>query len=389
MPQRSRGSVASRACVLIAALLAIGCASDDGDDKPGALAEAGGSGGMSVVAGSSAAGAGGSGGMAGVEMHVGAGGAANAGAGGSGGAKANSGGSGGTSNGSSGSGGSIADAGASTGGSDGGNTSEHVAVPSTGCSKTTGRPAGGVVAVEQSHYFTFPERYDGKQPLPVLIGFHGCGAGNRGTSKDDTEWISYTKGSAFETDYVRMVPLSADAGGCWNYATDITRVTQMFDDLLANYCVDTSRVFATGHSSGAQFVVQILAQSHAADGAHFGFAAVAPVAASDYGAIAGPIAVMYIQGMMDHERGNGDGHETVDRFRSANGCDSTSIAYADVADCKSQGGGTTVNPGCKIYDSCEAPTIWCSHNDPFYSGTMHGIPCFAIEAMHEFFASQH
>jgi poly(3-hydroxybutyrate) depolymerase len=243
------------------------------------------------------------------------------------------------------------------------------------------------VSVAQDHYFIFPDSYDGTHPFPVLVGFHGCGGGNRGTSQDDTEWASYTKGSAFETEYVRFVPVSADSGGCWNYGTDISRVKQAFDDLLATYCVDTSRVFATGHSSGAQFVVQILAQSHASDAQHFGFKAVAPVAASDYGAIAGPIAVMYIQGMMDQERGGGDGHETVDRFRTANGCGSTSMADSEVTGCMSQGGGTSVNPGCVIYDDCDAPTLWCSHDDPFYSGTMHGIPCFAVTAMHDFFES--
>jgi len=31
------------------------------------------------------------------------------------------------------------------------------------------------------------------------------------------------------------------------------------------------------------------------------------------------------------------------------------------------------------------PTIWCSHNDPSYSGTEHGVPCFAIKAMSDFF----
>ena len=147
-------------------------------------------------------------------------------------------------------------------------------------------------------------------------------------------------------------------------------------------------MFATGHSSGAQFVVQILTKTHAADAQHFGFKAVAPVAASDYGAITGPIAVMYIQGMMDQERGGGDGHETVNQFRTANGCATTSMAYSEVTGCMSQGGSTTVDPGCVMYDDCEAPTIWCSHDDPFYSGTMHGIPCFAVKAMHDFFSSQ-
>ena len=46
-----------------------------------------------------------------------------------------------------------------------------------------------------------------------------------------------------------------------------------------------------------------------------------------------------------------------------------------------------VDPGCIIYDGCTVPTIWCSHNDPSYSGTEHGVPCFAMKAMYDFFAS--
>ena len=41
-------------------------------------------------------------------------------------------------------------------------------------------------------------------------------------------------------------------------------------------------------------------------------------------------------------------------------------------------GRPVVDPGCIIYDNCTVPTIWCSHNDPSYSGTQHGVPCFAI-----------
>lgn len=273
-------------------------------------------------------------------------------------------------------------AGSGTGGMGGASAAE----PSAGCAKGTGRPAGGVVAVAQNYSFTFPATYDGKTPFPVFIGFHGCGAGNRGTETSNTEWISLSKGTAFETQYVRAVPVSSDAGGCWNYANDIPRVTKMFDELLANHCVDTSRVFATGHSSGAQLLVQILTDKHVADAQHFGFAGVAPVAASDYGVIKGPIPVMYIQGKMDKERSNGDGHEAVARFTAANTCGATSAAYTQVVACKSQAGGGQVNPGCVKYDACKAPTIWCSHNDPFYSGTMHGVPCFGMKAMTDFFA---
>lgn len=46
------------------------------------------------------------------------------------------------------------------------------------------------------------------------------------------------------------------------------------------------------------------------------------------------------------------------------------------------------DPGCKIYQGCSKPTIWCSHNDNGYNATdghMHGWPCFASNAIADFF----
>jgi polyhydroxybutyrate depolymerase len=31
------------------------------------------------------------------------------------------------------------------------------------------------------------------------------------------------------------------------------------------------------------------------------------------------------------------------------------------------------------------PTVWCSHNDPAYSNTNHGWPCFGTRAIYDFF----
>jgi hypothetical protein len=90
---------------------------------------------------------------------------------------------------------------------------------------------------------------------------------------------------------------------------------------------------------------------------------------------------------MDEVQGS-DGHVTVEHLRAANGCsDSGSFTpYPQVLGC--QRGTTTVNPGCIVYEGCQAPTIWCSHNDPEYSGTMHGVPCFGMKAIFDFFQSQ-
>lgn len=278
--------------------------------------------------------------------------------------------------------GGASSGGAASGGSESGTggASNDVLV-SPGCGKS-GRPSGGMLSVSNSHFVAFPEGYDGSTPYPVLFGFHGCGGTNRGDgqSASSTEFIKLTNNTDFVDDTVRAVPISSDSGGCWNYNTDISRVRALYDDLVDNYCIDQNRVFATGHSSGAQFIVQILTKK--ADADHFSFAAVAPVAASNYGAHAVPMPAMYIQGKNDTER-KSDGADEVARFRDANQCAASSMPYTQVMGCQSSG--TAVNPGCISYDGCSVPTIWCSHNDPQYNGTSHGVPCFAMTAMHDFF----
>jgi polyhydroxybutyrate depolymerase len=362
---------------LVAALAGpvVGCASnapagDSGPERGGAGARAGsagmsGTGGVTGSGGTSHGGAGGSGGSAGVPESDAAGRADSGGMAGSGG---------------SGAGGSSADGGG-TGGESGsgatggqGGTGGAPAQPSAGCGKQ-GRPSGGTVTVANDHIYTFPESYDGTKPIPLFIGFHACG-------NPIDQFLNLTRGSKFETEYVRAFPRSSDSGGCWNYGTDIARVTRVYDELMSNYCIDKNRVFGAGHSSGAQMIVQIL--THKNDAAHIGFKAVSPVAASDYGALSGSISVLYIQGKNDTVRRE-DGATTVARFRTANACGTTSMAYSAVMACQSSG--KTVNPGCVVYDGCELPTIWCSHDDPQYSGTSHGVPCFAIKAMYDFFGS--
>ena len=276
-----------------------------------------------------------------------------------------------------GAGGMSGTAGAS-GGSSGGASAgtgaggASAAEPSEGCGKG-GRPSGGVVTVTNNHIYTFPASYDGTKPFPLFFGFHAAG-----NPIDQIQKL--TDGSALDTGYVRAFGKSA--GNEWVYNTDIAKVLGWYDELMANYCIDKSRVFAAGHSSGAQMIVQILTKADAT--MHMGFKAVAPVAASNYGAITVPIPVMYIQGKMDMVR-NSNGSDVVARFTTVNGCNTTTMPDSDVATCKS--GSTNVDPGCISYAGCTEPTIWCSHNDPEYSNTNHGWPCFATKAMADFFGA--
>jgi poly(3-hydroxybutyrate) depolymerase len=250
-----------------------------------------------------------------------------------------------------------------------------MATPSAGCAKATPRPANGTVTVQNERIYTFPTSYNGTTPMPLMLGFHA-----NGNPIDQIRTL--TNGSVLETAFVRAFPKSAGSG--WSYNTDITRIRAMWDDLLNNYCIDTSRVFGTGHSSGAQMVVQMLCNGETR------FKAVAPVAASKYCNSHAPVAVMYIQGQMDAQRGNSNGADVVQAFRMSNMCESTSTPKTDVAMCTSTFDRMQVTPGCVTYDGCSVPTHWCSHNDNGYNSTdgrQHGWPCFASSAMGAFFQS--
>ncbi len=337
-------------------------------------------------------GVGGSGGGSSSGGAVGSGGAA---AGGTGGAPAGTGGS--TGGALTGTGGSVAGTGGTitgTGGSatgtggTGGDSPTDTAVPSPGCSKGSTRPAGGRVYEDGQSprgpsWLVFPEKYDGTTPLPVLFGFHGCGGG--GDSKG-TPYIDITKGTPFETEYILAAPVSS-VTNCYDYKVDMPKAKALFTELVENYCVDLSRVFATGHSYGAGGMVQTLtASSNAADFAHFNFKALVPVAGWGIFNQSAIVPTMYIQGVTDAERDGGDGHEAVEKIVQVNQCDASSVPYP-VDACTSSHDQDPVNAGCKEYDNCGARTIWCSHDDSSYGGTFHGIPCFYQQAMYDFFES--
>ena len=272
---------------------------------------------------------------------------------------------------------SIGDGGASTSDAslgDGGSGYALPAVPSAGCGKA-GRPASGVVTVANDHIYNFPTSYDGNKPVPLVMALHA-------NSNPNTQLQGLTNGTRLETNFIRVFPKSAGPG--WVIGTDAPRITAIYNDVIANYCVDTSRVFLTGHSSGAQMAVQMLC----ATGGEKRFKAVAPVAASKYCSKVAPVAVMYIQGMMDAMRAGSNGLDVVNFFTASNACSSTSVADRDVATCNSAFDRALVTPGCVIYQGCSQPTIWCSHNDNGYNasdGHEHGWPCFASNAMADFF----
>ncbi len=267
-----------------------------------------------------------------------------------------------------------------TGGDGGGG---EMAVPSPGCSKATARPANGTVYKAGESWLLFPEKYDGTTPLPVVVGFHGCGGGNKGNASN-TEFKGHFDGTDIGNNYVRALPLSISDGGCYDSAGDMGRAKALFTELVENYCVDLSRVFAVGHSYGSGFLMGMTANKNDFD--HFGFRGIAPVAGWEINSANIQVPTMYVQGITDSERGGGDGANVAARVANVNGCDMASTEYPTIA-CNSSSGGAPVNSGCKLYSGCDETTVWCRHNDQSYGTSFHGIPCFFNDTAYKFFES--
>lgn len=250
--------------------------------------------------------------------------------------------------------------------------------PSAGCGRAQGIPANYQVA---NTIVTFPPNYDGTTPVPLLFAFHGAGRTNEEMRTID----SRTQNSPLENNYVMAFMKSA--GNAWDLNTDYPRFETALTQLEADLCVDTAHLFAMGHSSGAQFIVQMLGNAQTREDR---FAAVAPVSSSLFNSDPWtPVPTLLIHGLNDTQRPNDlNGAQDISQYARANQCAGGTTAV-DIGSCNSIAqGNPAVNPGCVSYNGCGATTLFCNHNDPNYidngSPTNHGWPCFANQEIFDF-----
>ena len=228
--------------------------------------------------------------------------------------------------------------------------------------------------------------YNGSSPVPVVVAFHAAG-------NDNTSIQNAFKNSDLAKKYLMVYPNSTSATTAnktgWNIQADKTRYTELMSAISSQACVDENRIFATGHSSGAQFVVQLLCSGDA------NFDGVAPVASSVYCQKwkNGAVPSLIIHGVKDEERtkynlNDGDGKKDLQPYLTSNSCQMTTTPFTpDVSKCGNINGvdGKPFSPGCVEFSGCSAKTRWCNHNDPNYGTTNHGIPCFGVRAIYDFF----
>jgi poly(3-hydroxybutyrate) depolymerase len=250
---------------------------------------------------------------------------------------------------------------------------------SAGCSAATANPANVQILAS---ILSIPPSYDGRTPVPLLFAFHGANRTNLNMRNDD----SRTNGSVLEQNYV--VAYMKSQGNAWDLGTDYPRFNMALGQALSQLCIETRAIFAMGHSSGAQFIAQMLGDNRARERR---FAGVAPVSSSRFGNPAwSPVPTFLIHGLLDSNRQQDpNGAIDITQYTESNQCSGGTQPF-NVPTCTTfAGNNATVNPGCVRYNGCAAVTQFCNHNDPNYlengQPSNHGWPCFATQEIFDFF----
>jgi poly(3-hydroxybutyrate) depolymerase len=157
---------------------------------------------------------------------------------------------------------SPGDAGTSGGGGDGGvpapPASPKTTTPSDACTMAKGPPADGSHTIMAAghlrrYILRLPPGYDGKKPWPVIFAFHG--AGNQDATTFDTGFgFKAANGSKAVLVFGEALP-RPQGGRSWmiDTAANMAFMDALVDWLKSNVCIDVSRLFATGQSSGGYF----------------------------------------------------------------------------------------------------------------------------------------
>lgn len=245
---------------------------------------------------------------------------------------------------------------------------------SAGCGNADPPVGAGSLMIQgaQAEYvINLPPDYDPNTPMPLVFGFHG-----RNRTHVELQTVDARQIRSELEPLAVVAYLKSQGGPGWNSPQEIEPSVEffeaMYDQMLESYCIDTSRVFAIGHSSGG-FFANIL-------GCRFGdrLRAVGAIAGAleaevQPGNCQGQVAALMIHGVRDSVVSFSSGEAERDYYVEVNGCSPESTP--------------TGLDQCVDYAGCAdgLPVQWCAHEDPYYEDTNHGWPLFASQAAAEFF----
>ena len=244
-------------------------------------------------------------------------------------------------------------------------------MPTSGCG-TAGRTGQWQQEIEvpgvgtRSFYVSIPAGYDPDVPQRLYFAVHGTGW----TGAMIQPYYNIEGGANEVYIYPDRDPAYDNLQTTGEQAdADLQYFDALMDWAGENYCIDESRVFALGHSGGGNWVTYLSCRRGDV------LRAVVPTGTGGawwyVGGVSdceGPIDAMVVHGRQDQIIPYDPwGLETLDYFRTLNGCGSNS---AD----------TYPGTSCVRMDGCDE-TYDCSHDEPTFIGDGHQIPDWHPEAM--------
>jgi poly(3-hydroxybutyrate) depolymerase len=239
---------------------------------------------------------------------------------------------------------------------------------SSGCGKTgaaTGVKSGETITVagtERTYVLSVPTDYTGSTPLALVFAWHGANiSGSLARMLFNLE--AQSNGGAIFV-YPDGLPMSGGMTG-WDLATGSADF-QFFEDLLgfitSNYCIDSNRIFSTGHSMGAMMTNTL--------GCQYGdiLRAIAPASGTPPGGgratCTGKVAAIIAHGNNDTTVAFSSGEASRDFWIAQNGCTTETATWAP-------------EPACVEYQGCQTdlPVVWCVHDEAHAWPVLSGRDC--------------
>lgn len=250
---------------------------------------------------------------------------------------------------------------------------------SAGCGMAS-PPSGSLtldVGGEAGEYIvSLPAAYDPSKPYPLGFAFHGFGRTGPDCQAGDCAGFQ----DVMQDEAVLVYMTSLGGQGWDDFDLNSTFFAAVLDQMLAAYCIDPSRVFAAGTSSGAHFSNVL--------GCRFGdrLLAIAPVAGylPQTDNCVDRVAALVVHGVFDSHVAFSSGEEARDFWRARNGCGADTVP--PIADVHASVVATPESHGCAVYQGCDAglPVTWCEHSEGGYDGSTHGWPLFGGQQIWDF-----